>query len=312
MSTPPQFSAQFSGSLSTGSKPASNASIQETTAQRFRQDVLLESQKQPVLVDFWAPWCEPCKALEPTLKKVVEATQGKVKLVKINIDQNPEIAGQLGIRSIPAVLAFDHGKPVDGFMGNIPESQLQAFVNELIGADASAQVAEILKEADTIFNSGDLATAAQLYAAVLLEDPKNLHALGAMIRIQVQLGEIESAKRYLAMVDPKDHTHSAIAAAIATLDLFEQSANVGELNALEQAVEANPNDHQARFDLALALGAINRKDDAVDHLLHIIKKDRTWHEDGARKQLIQFFDAWGASDEATLTGRRKLSTALFS
>ncbi len=321
MSTPPkfppnfsaQFPAQFSAPLAVSAKTeAADVSVKDTTAQSFKNDVLVESQKQPVLVDFWAPWCEPCKQLEPTLKKVVRETQGKIKLVKINIDQNPEIAGQLGIRSIPAVLAFDHGKPVDGFMGNIPESQLQAFVNELIGADSGAQITEVLKEADTLFNNGDLTTAAQLYAAVLLEDPKNLYAIGAMIRIQVQLGEIESAKHYLTMIEEKDYTHSAIAAAIATLDLAEQSANVGELQSLEEAVAANPNDHQARFDLSLALAAHNRKDDAADQLLVIIKKDRNWNEDGARKQLIQFFDAWGATDEATLTGRRKLSTALFS
>jgi putative thioredoxin len=176
----------------------------------------------------------------------------------------------------------------------------------------SAQVNEVLKEADNLLNAGDLTQAAQLYANVLMEDNQNLHAIGAMIRIQVMLGEHESAKRYLAMVPEAKHSDPAIASARATLDLAEQSANIGELTALEEVVNKNPLDHQARFDLALALAAKNRKDEAIDHLLIIVKKDRTWNEDGARKQVIQFFDAWGAMDEATLTGRRKLSTALFS
>jgi len=322
MSTPSNPSFSFGQPFTTASAAVAPISaapttstaplIKDTTTQAFRQDVLVESKNQPVLVDFWAPWCEPCKQLEPTLKKVVEASKGKVKLVKLNIDEHPAIAGQLGIRSIPAVLAFDHGKPVDGFMGNVPESQLQAFIDELTGGDMSAQVNEVLKEADNLLNAGDLTQAAQLYANVLMEDNQNLHAIGAMIRIQVMLGEHESAKRYLAMVPEAKHSYPAIASARATLDLAEQSANIGELTALEEVVNKNPLDHQARFDLALALAAKNRKDEAIDHLLIIVKKDRTWNEDGARKQVIQFFDAWGAMDEATLTGRRKLSTALFS
>jgi putative thioredoxin len=286
--------------------------IKDTTSQTFRQDVLVESQKQPVIVDFWAPWCEPCKALEPALKKVVLAAKGRVKLVKLNIDEHPAIAGQLGIKSIPAVLAFEGGQPVDGFMGNIPESKIQAFMDQLIGVEGAAQIEEMLGEGDALLAANDLIGAAQCYTHVLMMDAQNLKAMGAMIRIQVLSGELESARRFLERVPEDKRNDIAIVAATAALELAEHASNVGDLAVLEAQVEQNPHDHQARFDLAIALNAKDKREEALDHLLIIVKKDRTWNDDGARQQIVQFFEAWGMMDEATIAGRRKLSTALYA
>jgi putative thioredoxin len=286
--------------------------IKDTTTQAFRQDVMTESMKQPVLVDFWAPWCGPCKQLTPVLEKAVTAAGGKVKLVKMNIDEHPQIAGQLGIQSIPAVIAFQRGQPVDGFMGALPESQVKGFIERLVGPVGPSAADDLLAEADALAAEGDAAGAAELYAAVLSQDPENVAAIAALAKLHVDLGDLEGARRFLAMAPAGKANDPAVAGARAAIELAEQAASLGDLASLQRRVEADPLDHQARFDLAVGLAARGRRQDAVDHLLEIVRRDRTWNEDGARKQLVQFFEAWGPTDEMTVAGRRRLSSLLFA
>jgi putative thioredoxin len=289
--------------------------IKETTTQTFVKDVIEESKRQPVLIDFWAPWCGPCRQLTPLLEKAVRAAKGKVKLVKMNIDDHPAIPGQMGIQSIPAVIAFVNGQPADGFMGAVPESQVTAFINKLTagvpGAD-EPNIAEILKEAEAVLAEGDPATAAQIYAEVLAADATNIAALAGLAKCYVATGAIEQAKQTLAMVPESKRNDAAVKAVQAAIDLAEQAKAVGPVTELEQKVAANPLDHQARFDLATALNASGKRAEATEQLLEIVKRDRKWNEDGARKQLVQFFEAWGPTDEATIEGRKRLSTILFS
>jgi putative thioredoxin len=290
-----------------GDKPAAPAA-KDTTAATFREDVLTDSLRQPVLVDFWAPWCGPCKQLTPIIEKVVKSAAGKVKLVKMNIEEHPQIAGQLGIKSIPAVIAFQRGQPVDGFMGALPETQVKQFVERLVGPLGAAD--EEFAAAETALKEGDAEDAADIYRALLEEDPSEPRALGGLAQALVALGETDAARELLDSAPAGNHV--AISAARAALEVAEQASNVGDLAGLEAALARNPQDHQARFDLAIALNAEGRRGEAADRLLEIIKADRTWNDDGARKQLVQFFEAWGPMDPATLAARRRLSTLLFS
>ena len=291
--------------------PPHDSLIKDTTTEGFRQDVIAESMKQPVLVDFWAPWCGPCKQLTPIIEKVVKAAKGKVKLVKMNIDEHPQIAGQLGVKSIPAVFAFQKGQPVDGFMGALPESQIKSFVERLVGGIGPSPIDAIISAAEKSVTEGDLSQAAELYGAALAEDDSNARAMGGLIRLYVAMDMLEQAKQMLLAVKPEIANDPAILGAKAAIETAEAAADLDAPHELEAEVAANPGNHQARFDLALALNARGQRDEAADHLLQIIKTDRTWNEDGARKQLLQFFEAWGSDDEATASGRRKLSAALF-
>jgi putative thioredoxin len=295
-----------------GAAPAADALVADTTTQTFVKDVVEESKKRPVLVDFWAPWCGPCKQLTPVLEKVVKSAKGKVKLVKMNIDEHPAIPGQMGIQSIPAVIAFVNGQPIDGFMGALPESQITAFLERLTKDRIGGEEQDALKAADAALAAGDAAGAAEIYAQVLAQDATNIAAIGGLARCFVETGALDQAKQTLAMVPEAKHNDAAVAAARAALELAEQAKSVGPLGDLEAKVSANPSDHQARFDLAVALNAAGKRSDAMDHLLQIVKRDRKWNDDGARKQLVQFFEAWGATDDATVEGRRKLSSILFS
>jgi putative thioredoxin len=289
-----------------------DAVVKDTTTQAFVKDVIEESKRQPVLVDFWAPWCGPCKQLTPILEKAVKAAKGKVKLVKMNIDDHPAIPGQMGIQSIPAVIAFVNGQPADGFMGALPESQVVAFLERLTKDRIGGEAQDLLKAADAALAEGDAAGATEMYAQLLAEDNTNVPALGGLARAYVETGALDQARQTLAMVPEAKQNDAAVAAARAALELAEQAKTLGPIDELEQKVAANPLDHQARFDLALALNGKGQRADALENLIAIVKRDRKWNDDGARKQLVQFFDAWGPTDEATIEGRKRLSSILFA
>lgn len=286
--------------------------IKEATTQSFMKDVIEESRRQPVLIDFWAPWCGPCKQLTPILEKVVKQAKGKVKLVKMNIDDHPAIPGQMGIQSIPAVIAFVNGQPADGFLGALPESQVTAFIERLTKDKIGGEEKDQLKAGDEALAKSDFATAEDIYSQVLEQDADNVAALGGLARVYVAAGAIDQAKQTLAKIPEAKRNDPAVAAARAAIELTEQSKSVGPVGELEQKVAADPKDHQARFDLALALNANGKRNEAADHLLDIVKRDRKWNDDGARKQLVQFFEAWGPTDEATVAGRKRLSSILFA
>jgi len=287
--------------------------IKETTTQSFVKDVIEESKRQPVLIDFWAPWCGPCRQLTPLLEKAVRAAKGKVKLVKMNIDEHPTIPGQMGIQSIPAVIAFVNGQPADGFMGAVPESQITAFIGKLTAnAPGEPNIAEIIKEAEAVLAEGDPATAAQIYAEVLAADATNIAALAGLAKCYLATGAVEKAKQTIAMVPESKRNDPAVSAVQASIELTEQAKLLGPVTEREQNVAAHPADHQARADLATALNASGKRAEAMEQRLEIVKRDRKWNEDGARKQLVQFFEAWGPTDEATVEGRKRLSTILFS
>ncbi len=289
--------------------------IKETTTQTFVKDVIEESRRQPVMIDFWAPWCGPCRQLTPILEKAVRNAKGRVKLVKMNIDEHPQIPGQMGIQSIPAVIAFVNGQPADGFMGAVPESQVNAFIEKItkgVPAAGEPDLAAILSEAEAVLAEGDAASAAQIYAEVLAHDATNIAALAGLAKCYLTTGAAEQAKQTLAMVPESKRNDAAVKAVQAAIDLAEQAQSVGPVTELEQKVAANPLDHQARFDLATALNAMGKRSEATEQLLAIVKRDRKWNDDGARRQLVQLFEAWGGTDEATVEGRKRLSTILFS
>lgn len=289
-----------------------NGLIKDTTTQTFMADVIQESMKQPVLVDFWAEWCGPCKQLGPILEKAVLAAKGKVKLVKMDIDKHPQIAGQLGVQSIPAVFAFSKGQPVDGFMGAIPESQIKEFITRIAGPGGDPDTEALLAEAEALLNEGDGVAAAQLFAQIFEQDAENLKAIAGLARCALAAGELDQAKATLSLTPKGKENDPLIASARAALELAEQASDVGDLQGLARQVEADPKNFQAKFDYALALAAANKREEAVDQLLDIARRDRKWDDDGARKQLVQFFEAWGPMDENTIYGRRRLSSILFS
>ena len=295
-----------------GTMAAAESVVKETTTQGFIKDVIEASKKQPVLVDFWAPWCGPCKQLTPILEKAVKSAKGKVKLAKMNIDEHPAIPGQMGIQSIPAVIAFSNGQPVDGFMGALPESQVMAFLERLTKGAVGAEERDLMKAADEALAAGDPAGAANLYGQLLTQDNGNIAALAGLARCYVLSGALEQARQTLAMVPEAKRNETAVAAARAALEVAEQAKAVGPIDELEKKVATNPLDHQARFDLATALNAKGKRNEAANHLLEIVKRDRKWNDDGARKQLVQFFEAWGFTDPAAVEGRKRLSSILFS
>jgi putative thioredoxin len=286
--------------------------IKDGSTASFAKDVIEASRQALVLVDFWASWCGPCKQLTPILEKVVKSYGGSVRLVKINTDEHPGIAGQLRIQSLPTVYAFRDGRPLDGFMGAQPESAVRAFVERLIGEDQETDLASVLEAAEAALEAGDLQGAAEAFAAVLQEDQQNAQALAGLARCYLASGDVARAEQTLALLPPDKQSSAAVQSARAALELAKlagQSDNRGEL---EQRLAADPADHQARFDLAVALAARGGKEQALDHLLELVRRDRNWNEQAARKQLVQLFDAWGPKDALTLDGRRRLSSILFS
>ncbi|MBL8547765.1 MAG: co-chaperone YbbN [Hyphomonadaceae bacterium] len=295
-----------------GSAPPESDIVKDGTDQAFMADVVEQSRETPVIVDFWAPWCGPCRTLGPPLERAVRNAGGKVRLVKINIDENPGVAGQLGVRSIPAVYAFDQGRPIDGFMGAIPESQIKLFVDRLAGADMTVEIEPLLSQAAESAQLGDIGGAAQAYTAVLQLDPTNTKAIAGMARIALSAGDVENALEILAMASADKANDPDIAGVRAALDLAANAANIGDNDELGAKVAANPNDLQARFDYAEALSARGDLEAASDQLLAIIEKNREWNEGAARAQLLKVFEAAGPTSEVTKQGRRKLSAILFS
>ena len=282
-----------------------------TTTAGFSADVIAASSRQPVLVHFLSPHSEACRQLQGALERVVGAAEGKVKLVTMDVEAHPQIAGRLGIRAAPAVYAFQRGQPVDGFMGPLPEAQVRGFVERLVGPIGDGNE-EAMAEGEAALGAGDPQTAAAVFTEVLDVDPEHLGALAGLIRALVALGDLEAARGVYEQVPPGGAKDQGIAAAAAALDVAEQANSVGDLTELTRKVEADPGDHQARFDLALGLGGLGRREEAADQLLTIMKRDRAWNDGGARRQLLQFFEAWGLMDPVTLAARRKLSTLLFS
>jgi len=299
------------GKGKSGAAATDGGLIKEATDASFMADVVEASRQQPVLVDFWAPWCGPCRQLTPLLEKVVTAAKGAVKLVKINVDENPGFAGQLRVQSIPAVFAFKDGQPVDGFMGALPESQLKAFIDRVVGdaGGPSADVEALLAQAAESVSLGDVGGAAQAYAQILSLEPENLKAIAGLARCYLVNGDAERATEVLDMA-PAGANDPDLTAVRAALALAAKGG--AETAALERRLQADPSDHQARFELAQARAAQGDFAAASDQLLQIIEKDRTWNGDAARKELLTVFEAAGLSSDTAKAGRRRLSAILFS
>lgn len=286
--------------------------IKDTTTDTFVADVIEESNKQPVLVDFWAPWCGPCKQLTPIIEKAVHKAKGRVKLVKMNIDDYPEISGQMGVKSIPAVVAFKDGRPVDGFMGTVPETQIKDFIDKIAGPGGPLPEDLHMTEAEKLMDAADFNAAAGHFTAVLQIDQTHLGAIAGLTCCALGLGDKAQAEKILEMVPEGGREDPAIKAAIAQLMLMEKAEDTGEIDALIEKIANNEEDHQARFDLAIALNAAGKRQEAADALLEIFRRDRTWNDEGARKELLIFFEAWGPKEPATNKSRRKLSSLMFS
>ncbi|WP_353859491.1 co-chaperone YbbN [Azospirillum formosense] len=305
--------------VAAGAAPAAGDLIKDSSDRAFMVDVIEASQSVPVIVDFWAPWCGPCKQLGPILEKTVLAAKGKVRLVKIDTDKDPMIASQLRVQSIPAVYAFFQGRPVDGFMGALPESQVKAFVEKLVklaGAAGGGEgdiMEEVLAQAKEALEAGDTQTASEIYGEILQADPENPNAaaFAGLVRCLIVNDELDRAKQMLDKVPEPIAKDKEIAAVRSALEVAEQAANAGPIPELTEKVARNQDDHEARFDLALALFAAGRREAAVDELLELVRRDRAWNDEAARKQLVKFFEAFGPTDPLTVQSRRRLSSILF-
>lgn len=288
--------------------------IKDTTEATFMADVIEMSQTVPVIVDFWAPWCGPCKTLGPALEAAVKKAKGAVKMVKVDVDQNQQIAAQLQIQSIPTVFAFWQGQPIDGFQGAVPQSELDQFVVrvcELGGGKGDGGLGEAVEAAEEMLAEGAAVDAAQTFAAVLGEDPNNAPAYGGLVRSHLALDDLEQAEAILNGAPAEITDAPEMEAARAQLELAKQAASAGPLDDLRAAVDASPDDHQARFDLATALHAAGDVEGAVDQLLDLFRRDREWNDAAAKTQLFTIFDALEAKDPIALNGRRKLSSMIF-
>ena len=287
--------------------------IKDSTTKTFMTDVIEASKSVPVIVDFWAPWCGPCKTLGPVIEKVVREAKGKVKLVKVDIDQSPEIATQMRVQSIPAVFAFVDGRPVDGFMGAVPESQVRQFVNKLGSMGGRAeQIEQALQMAREGLTAKEFEAVLDITSQIIEAEPTTVEAFALKARAEMELQQLDAAQATLAACLPEKQSDTNIISAKAALELLLHPVDTSGIGKLETAIANNPNDLESRLELANLLNGMGKRIEAIDHLAYVIKKDRTFKEDGARKQLVSYFEAWGPKDEATLIGRRKLSALLFS
>jgi putative thioredoxin len=297
--------------------PSAGPVIKDGTTDSFLVDVIEASNQVPVIVDFWATWCGPCKQLGPALEKAVREAKGAVRLVKIDVDHNQELAAQMRVQSIPAVYAFDKGRPVDGFVGALAESQIKAFVGRLLksagGPAEPSPIDQALEQADQALVAGDGGTASAIYGQVLAHEPQNAAAIGGLARCYAAAGDVEQAKATLAKAPADGVPHAAIVAARAAVELAEQGAGAaGAIPELRERLARDAGDHRARFDLALALYAKGEREAAVDELLEIVRRARQWDEEAGRKQLVKLFEAMGPTDPLTVSGRRRLSSLLFA
>jgi putative thioredoxin len=303
--------------LGLGQAPAGAvAPVKDVGQKEFMAEVIDASKEVPVIVDFWAPWCGPCKTLGPMLEKAVAATKGKVRMVKVDIDKNQALAAQMRIQSIPAVYAFKGGRPIDGFVGALPESQIKQFVQRLAAAGGPTEednvIEEALGQAKDLLDAGNHAAAGNLYAQILQHDPENPQAIAGHLRCLIKAGNAGEAREILKELPPEIAKDPEIVAVAATLEIAESGAKAGATQPLRDKVAANPADHQARFDLAMALFAEGQKEPAVDELLELFRRDRKWNEGAARAQLVKFFEAFGPTDPLTIAGRKRLSSLMFS
>jgi putative thioredoxin len=312
------LSGEENGPMEFGAKgteygvPGAGDVVKDATTATFKVDVLDASRSVPVVVDFWAAWCGPCKQLTPVIEKIVRGHRGKVRLVKVNVDENQAISAQLRIQSLPTVYAFRDGQPVDGFVGVQPESAIKAFIDRLVADDAEIGIAEVLKTGEELLEQDDLQGAAEVFASILQEEPTNAEALAGLASCYMRSGDLTRAKQTLSLVPPDKRELASVKGIEAALLVAEKSAGAGELAELRKRVAGNPKDLQARLDLAVALGASDDRQDALELLLDLIATDRNWNDEAARKQLLQFFDAWGPKEPLVAEGRRRLSSILFS
>ncbi|MBM3558321.1 MAG: thioredoxin [Alphaproteobacteria bacterium] len=303
--------------LSTGATPPAVAVIKDSDTEHFMEDVIDASREVPIIVDFWAPWCGPCKALSPALEKVVQGAKGKVRMVKVDIDQNQELAAQLRIQSIPTIYAFRDGSPVDGFQGALPESQVKSWVDQLMkkfgGAEATDPLEEAIEAAAEALEAGDYGGAGALYAQVLNQDPNHARALAGLARCYLAAGRPEKAREAIARATPEAQASAEVKAVLAGLELAEKGREAaGRTGELQARLAVDPKDHQARFELAEALFGAGQAREAIDELLTIVRRDRKWNDDAARVQLVKIFEALGPTDPLTAESRKRLSSILFS
>ncbi len=298
-----------------GANPAEEL-VKDATEATFMDDVVEASKKTPVIVDFWAPWCGPCKTLGPALEEAVKAARGAVKMVKINVDENQTIAAQMRIQSIPTVYAFHNGQPVDGFQGALPPSEVKAFIDRVVkaagGAAPGEAMAEALAAAEDLLSQGAAVDAAQAFAAILAQEPDNAGAYGGLVRAHIAMNDLDQAEAILNGAPAEISRTPELEAAHAQLELARQAADTGPVSELTAAVEADPDNHQARFDLAKALYAQGKVQEAVDQLLELFRRDREWNDGAAKKQLFTIFDALKPNDPIVLNGRRRLSSMIFA